>query len=190
MAVRRLVLNDPDRGLGDRHCWFAASQRLGDLNLREADADLAVIVEGIDWTGIPVGGTRRDGGAGLSGGDGLRPSRVTHEAVRDERQADPGRDRASGHTNSSAHRGTSRPAAALRGAALSAALCAGADGLLGAAGRTVCLDRSSPGAGGGDFAHGRPEPRCTTDEYAAGSAPTGRPGPSRTPDAPICRTLR
>lgn len=54
--VRRSVLDDPNWGRGDRHDWFAASQRLGDRILQEADPDLLVIVEGINWTGIPVDG--------------------------------------------------------------------------------------------------------------------------------------
>ncbi|MFD8196085.1 glycoside hydrolase family 5 protein [Streptomyces wuyuanensis] len=54
--VRRSVLDDPNWGLGDRHDWFAASQRLGDRILQEANPDLLVIVEGINWTGIPVDG--------------------------------------------------------------------------------------------------------------------------------------
>ncbi|MEV6652253.1 cellulase family glycosylhydrolase [Streptomyces sp. NPDC051219] len=54
--VRRSVLDDPNWGLGDRHDWFAASQHLGDRILQEANPDLLVIVEGINWTGIPVDG--------------------------------------------------------------------------------------------------------------------------------------
>ncbi|MFI7501623.1 glycoside hydrolase family 5 protein [Streptomyces sp. NPDC049687] len=54
--VRRNVLDDPNWGLGDDHDWFAASQHLGDRILQEANADLLIIVEGINWTGIPVDG--------------------------------------------------------------------------------------------------------------------------------------
>lgn len=54
--VRRNILDDPNWGLGDDHDWFAASQRLGDRILTEADPDLLIIVEGINWTGIPVDG--------------------------------------------------------------------------------------------------------------------------------------
>lgn len=54
--VRRTVWDDPNWGLGDDHDWFAASQRLGDRILREANPDLLIIVEGINWTGIPVDG--------------------------------------------------------------------------------------------------------------------------------------
>ncbi|MGX4692469.1 glycoside hydrolase family 5 protein [Streptomyces sp. JNUCC 63] len=54
--VRRSVWDDPNWGLGDQHDWFAASQHLGDRILTEADPDLLIIVEGINWTGIPVDG--------------------------------------------------------------------------------------------------------------------------------------
>ncbi|GAA2625806.1 glycoside hydrolase family 5 protein [Paractinoplanes durhamensis] len=54
--VRRNVLDDPNWGGGDDHDWFAASQHLGDRILREANPNLLIIVEGINWTGIPVDG--------------------------------------------------------------------------------------------------------------------------------------
>ncbi|MET8149516.1 glycoside hydrolase family 5 protein [Actinoplanes sp. NPDC049668] len=54
--VRRTVWDDPNWGGGDDHDWFAASQRLGDRILREANPNLLIIVEGINWTGIPVDG--------------------------------------------------------------------------------------------------------------------------------------
>ncbi|MEU0372002.1 cellulase family glycosylhydrolase [Streptomyces sp. NPDC006283] len=54
--VRRSVWDDPNWGLGDDHDWFAASQRLGDRILQEANPDLLIVVEGINWTGIPVDG--------------------------------------------------------------------------------------------------------------------------------------
>lgn len=66
--VRRSVWDDPNWGLGDRRDWFAASQRLGDRILQEVNPDLLVIVEGINWTGIPV--------------DGLPHERPTLEPVR------------------------------------------------------------------------------------------------------------
>ncbi|MER7713779.1 cellulase family glycosylhydrolase [Streptomyces werraensis] len=67
--VRRSVWDDPNWGLGDRHDWFAASQRAGDRILTEANPDLLIIVEGINWTGLPV--------------DGLPHGRPTLEPVRD-----------------------------------------------------------------------------------------------------------
>ncbi|MBM2620057.1 cellulase family glycosylhydrolase [Actinoplanes sp. LDG1-06] len=54
--VRRTVLDDPNWGWGNDHDWFAASRRLGDRILREANPNLLIIVEGINWTGIPVDG--------------------------------------------------------------------------------------------------------------------------------------
>ncbi|MFR9732035.1 glycoside hydrolase family 5 protein [Saccharopolyspora sp. MS10] len=54
--VRRDVLDDPNWGLGDEHDWFAASQRAGDRILDEANPNLLIIIEGINWTGIPVDG--------------------------------------------------------------------------------------------------------------------------------------
>ncbi|MFG3053459.1 glycoside hydrolase family 5 protein [Kitasatospora sp. NPDC048239] len=52
--VRRDVLDDPNWGLGDAHDWYAAAQEAGDRILTEADPDLLIIVEGINWTGVPV----------------------------------------------------------------------------------------------------------------------------------------
>ncbi|MFD7433907.1 glycoside hydrolase family 5 protein [Streptomyces sp. NPDC059861] len=54
--VRRDVWDDPNWGLGDNHDWFAASQRVGDRILTQANPDLLIVVEGINWTGIPVDG--------------------------------------------------------------------------------------------------------------------------------------
>ncbi|MBL1101978.1 glycoside hydrolase family 5 protein [Streptomyces coffeae] len=66
--VRRSVWDDPNWGLGDNHDWYAASQRAGDRILTEANPNLLIIVEGINWTGIPV--------------DGLPHERPTLEPVR------------------------------------------------------------------------------------------------------------
>ncbi|GLY07901.1 cellulase family glycosylhydrolase [Actinoplanes sp. NBRC 101535] len=54
--VRRTVLDDPNWGWGNDHDWFTASQRAADRILREANPNLLIIVEGINWTGIPVDG--------------------------------------------------------------------------------------------------------------------------------------
>ncbi|MGW4106639.1 glycoside hydrolase family 5 protein [Streptomyces sp. NPDC004976] len=54
--VRRDIWDDPNWGLGDNHDWFTAAQRVGDRILSEAAPDLLIIVEGINWTGIPVDG--------------------------------------------------------------------------------------------------------------------------------------
>ncbi|GAB2647881.1 hypothetical protein GCM10027271_01800 [Saccharopolyspora gloriosae] len=67
--VRRDVFDDPNWGLGDEHDWFAASQRAGDRILDEANPNLLIIIEGINWTGLPV--------------DGLPHERPTLEPVRE-----------------------------------------------------------------------------------------------------------
>ncbi|MET0414954.1 MAG: cellulase family glycosylhydrolase, partial [Actinoplanes sp.] len=54
--VRRTILDDPNWGLGNNHDWFAAAQRAGDRILRDGNPNLLIIVEGINWTGIPVDG--------------------------------------------------------------------------------------------------------------------------------------
>ncbi|MGZ0151812.1 glycoside hydrolase family 5 protein [Kribbella sp. WER1] len=58
--VRRDLLDDPNWGLGDTHDWFAASQHLGDRILTEANPNLLIVVEGINWTGIPADGLPHD----------------------------------------------------------------------------------------------------------------------------------
>ncbi|WP_328483928.1 glycoside hydrolase family 5 protein [Streptomyces sp. NBC_00377] len=54
--VRRDVLDDPNWGLGDGHDWYAAAQLAADRILTEGNPDLLVVVEGINWTGVPVDG--------------------------------------------------------------------------------------------------------------------------------------
>ncbi|WP_327130921.1 glycoside hydrolase family 5 protein [Streptomyces sp. NBC_01343] len=54
--VRRDVLDDPNWGLGDNHDWQAAAQEAGDRILAEANPNLLIVIEGINWTGIPVDG--------------------------------------------------------------------------------------------------------------------------------------
>jgi len=66
--VRRNTWDDPNWGAGDSHDWWAAAQRMGDRILAEANPDLLIVVEGINWTGIPV--------------DGLPHGRPTLEPVR------------------------------------------------------------------------------------------------------------
>lgn len=66
--VRRNVLDDPNWGWGDDRDWQRASQEVADRIQLEANADLLIIVEGINWTGIPV--------------DGLPHGRPTLEPVR------------------------------------------------------------------------------------------------------------
>lgn len=54
--VRRNILDDPNWGLGDAHDWYAAAQLAADRILTEADPDLLIVIEGINWTGLPVDG--------------------------------------------------------------------------------------------------------------------------------------
>lgn len=54
--VRRNATDDPNWGWGNDHDWQRASQQLGDRILTEANPDLLIIVEGINWTGLPVDG--------------------------------------------------------------------------------------------------------------------------------------
>ncbi|WP_225823482.1 glycoside hydrolase family 5 protein [Streptomyces naphthomycinicus] len=54
--VRRDVLDDPNWGLGDDHDWYGAAQLAADRILTEANPRLLVVVEGINWTGVPVDG--------------------------------------------------------------------------------------------------------------------------------------
>nr|WP_209707866.1 cellulase family glycosylhydrolase [Crossiella equi] len=54
--VRRNVLDDPNWGLGDPRDWHAAAQRAGDRILTEANPDLLIVIEGINWFGLPING--------------------------------------------------------------------------------------------------------------------------------------
>jgi aryl-phospho-beta-D-glucosidase BglC (GH1 family) len=53
--VRRDVLDDPNWGLGDAHDENAAFEEAGNMILA-ADPDMLIIMEGINWYGIPVDG--------------------------------------------------------------------------------------------------------------------------------------
>ncbi|ASQ98354.1 cellulase family glycosylhydrolase [Streptomyces sp. 11-1-2] len=54
--VRRDILDDPNWGLGDTHDWYAAAQQAADRILTDGNPDLLIVIEGINWTGIPVDG--------------------------------------------------------------------------------------------------------------------------------------
>ncbi|KAJ6498241.1 cellulase, partial [Mycena vulgaris] len=54
--VRRDILTDPDWGSGNGADWENASQLVADRILSEANPDILVIVEGINWIGLPVNG--------------------------------------------------------------------------------------------------------------------------------------
>ncbi|MFG2665045.1 glycoside hydrolase family 5 protein [Streptomyces sp. NPDC048387] len=54
--VRRDTWDDPNWGLGDGHDWQAAAEEAADRILTEANPDLLIVIEGINWTGIPADG--------------------------------------------------------------------------------------------------------------------------------------
>jgi endoglucanase len=54
--VRRDVWNDPNWGAGDSRDWWAASGHLADRILTEANPNLLIVIEGINWTGLPIDG--------------------------------------------------------------------------------------------------------------------------------------
>ncbi len=54
--VRRNTFDDPNWGWGNDKDWQRASQQVGDRILTEANRDLLIIVEGINWTGLPIDG--------------------------------------------------------------------------------------------------------------------------------------
>ncbi|MFH8474882.1 glycoside hydrolase family 5 protein [Streptomyces sp. NPDC018000] len=54
--VRRTITDDANWGWGDNHDWWTASQRLGDRLLTEVSPDLLVVIEGINWQGVPADG--------------------------------------------------------------------------------------------------------------------------------------
>ncbi|MFF4776496.1 glycoside hydrolase family 5 protein [Microtetraspora fusca] len=58
--VRRDTWDNPNWGWGDDHDWAAAAQRAGDRILTEADPDMLIMIEGINWSGIPVDGIWHD----------------------------------------------------------------------------------------------------------------------------------
>ncbi|KAJ7699814.1 putative secreted glycosyl hydrolase [Mycena metata] len=53
--VRRDITTDPDWGNGDNADWQSASQSAAD-SINQANPDLLIIVEGINWIGLPVDG--------------------------------------------------------------------------------------------------------------------------------------
>ncbi|MFF7242601.1 glycoside hydrolase family 5 protein [Embleya sp. NPDC008237] len=54
--VRRNITDDPNWGWGNDKDWQAASLEAGNRILTEANPDLLIMVEGINWTGIPLDG--------------------------------------------------------------------------------------------------------------------------------------
>ncbi|WP_199743087.1 glycoside hydrolase family 5 protein [Nocardia stercoris] len=52
--VRRTTWNDPNWGLDDGNDWEAAAHQAGDRILTDANPNLLIMIEGINWTGIPT----------------------------------------------------------------------------------------------------------------------------------------
>ncbi|MEV4181971.1 cellulase family glycosylhydrolase [Streptosporangium canum] len=58
--VRRDTWDNPNWGSGDNHDWAAAAQLAGDRILTEGNANLLIMIEGINWSGIPLDGVWHD----------------------------------------------------------------------------------------------------------------------------------
>ncbi|TXS48047.1 glycoside hydrolase [Streptomyces sp. uw30] len=175
--------------LSPDHGDFVQSRRMRALPDWDAGARKAVCPDGQRLLGLGHTGNRglcSDVTAGA-----LWDPAGGHEVVVDERHVRG--DWASGYTKLQCADGQFLIGYSVRGAAVSAVLCAAASaGRLGTSGRTVWFDRGDnrgQAAKGGDFAYGRYKGQCADDEYAAGIAYTGRVGSSRTPDALYCRKL-
>lgn len=52
--VRRDTWDDPNWGLGDSHDWAAAAEQAGDKILKDANPNLLIMIEGLNWMGIPT----------------------------------------------------------------------------------------------------------------------------------------
>ncbi|UUU27890.1 glycoside hydrolase family 5 protein [Streptomyces sp. DSM 40750] len=178
--------------LSPDHGDFVASRRMRALPDWDSGARKAVCPDGRRLLGLSHTGNR-----GLcsdvSAGPVWDPA-AGHKVIVDERYVTPGRDWATGYTKLQCPDGHFMTGYSVRGAAVSAALCAAAPpgSIAGTSGRTVWFDRGDnrgPAPRGGDFAQGHYKGQCADDEYAAGIAYTARVGSSRTPDALYCRQL-
>ncbi|MER6388191.1 cellulase family glycosylhydrolase [Streptomyces sp. NPDC001523] len=143
--------------------------------------------------GSRLAGLSHTGGRGLCATSDLRAAAGGHTVVRDERHVPPGGDWASGYTKFQCPGGQFLIGYALRGARVSAGLCAPArTALPPGAGRTVWFDRGDarpPGDPGGDYAFGHLKGQCLSTEYAAGIAFTTRAAARQGPAALLCRPL-
>ncbi|CAL9403117.1 glycoside hydrolase family 5 protein [Streptomyces sp. enrichment culture] len=178
--------------LSPDHGDFVQSRRMRALPDFDPGARKAVCPDGRRLLGLSHTGRRGlcsdvTAGALAAPGGG-------HRVVVDERYVEAGRDWAGGYTKLQCPEGYFMTGYAVRGEAVSSALCfEAAPGRLGGNGRTVWFDRGDdrgPAPRGGDFAHGHYKGQCADGEYAAGIAYTGRLGSWRTPDALYCRALR
>lgn len=75
---------DPNWGWGNEVDWYAAAQLAGDRILREANSEVLIIIEGINWIGLPVDGLPH-GRPTLSGATYLshtlvRPDKLVYSA--------------------------------------------------------------------------------------------------------------
>ncbi|WP_329467158.1 glycoside hydrolase family 5 protein [Streptomyces sp. NBC_01431] len=184
---------------------IAVPARWNMLDLDHADAVRSLRIAALgDWDpgarkGACPDGQRlialaHTGGRGLctdTGTGDLRAAGEGYTVVRDERYVTRG-DWANGYTKLECPAGQFLTGYAVRGAALSSALCVPARTPLGATGRTVWFDRGDnrpAGSAGGEFAYGSYKGQCAEGEYAAGIAYTARVGSSSAPDALLCRAL-
>ena len=174
--VRRWSMLSPDRG------DFIQSATLRGKPDWDSGARKAACPDGQRLAGLAHTGNR-----GLCT-DG--PAWTGYQVVTDERYVSG--DWASGYTKLQCPAGSFLIGYAVRGAAVSSALCGSGPAALGGSGRTVWFDRGDnrpSGNPGGEFATGNYKGQCATGEYVAGIAYTGRVFSSRTPDALYCRTL-
>jgi endoglucanase len=171
--------------LSPDHGDFVASARMRGQADWDSGARKAVCPDGQRLIGLSHTGNR-----GLCTDFGRPVSWSAYQVVKDERYVS--RDWASGYTKFQCPAGSVMAGYAVRGAAVSSALCVPAGAATADSGRTVWFDRgdSRPAGGpGGDFASGHHKGQCADDEYVAGVAWTGRFLSSRTPDALFCRRL-
>jgi endoglucanase len=196
-ALRRLIASPGRTG------QVPVSERWSMLAFDRADAVQSLIARaGGDWdVGARKGacpddqrliGLSRTGARALCTDARASRLRATGPAavVRNEQHVT--QDWAAGYTKLECPPGHFLAGYSVRGAAVSAALCAPAARGLGTAGRTVWFDRGDTrpaGAKGGDFAHGHYKGQCDDAQYAAGIAFTLRLGSRGTPDAVLCRAL-
>lgn len=178
--------------LSPDHGDFVQSRRMRALPDFDPGARKAVCPDGQRLIGLGHTG-RRGLCSDVTAGD-LAAKGGGHRVVVDERYVEAGRDWAGGYTKLQCPEGYFITGYAVRGSAVSSALCfEAAPERLGGNGRTVWFDRGDnrgPAPGGGDFAHGHYKGQCADGEYLAGVAYTGRLGSWRTPDALYCRALR
>ena len=211
-AGNRMALDDGDDWRApDWHRLVAATGRTGPvpptrrwnmLSLDHADAVASLRIRAVgDYDsgarkaacpdGERLAGLSHTGNRGLCTDGEVTWAGGAPTVVRDESYVDT--DWAGGYTKLQCPPDAYAIGYAVRGAAMSSLLCVPAGAKLGTTGRTVWFDRSDARPGdnsGGDFATGNYKGQCTTGEYVAGVAYTGRiTSPGQNPDALLCRTV-